>query len=380
MSFCGWFDTEFTEGLKSLAIWGLKSPLTHTINATTNRKRDSPLPLCYSNNTTFIHSIIFSSTSLSLSVLSFRQINKHLMGKKMKLPFLSKTLSDTKPSPSPWQWPTCGHIKTLSFREASGSAAAQDNIFKTVNSAYLIDMTVAAETPHSRFTNSSAESSGSFSTMSEESGSDQIEMVIRGLRSERLFFEPGESNSILAEANKISISSGTCNRTITSSRRRRSKSFGGGNNLVPYNESVVLSMESKDPFVDFRRSMEEMIEAHGLKDWESLEELLAWFLRANGKNNHGYIIGAFVDLLVSLSSATFVSTSSSSTQSAAISTPTAAAAAATSSTSFSSSTISPSSPLSLPSSSSLTTPCVSSLDQGGDDDDDDDENSNILSS
>jgi hypothetical protein len=27
---------------------------------------------------------------------------------------------------------------------------------------------------------------------------------------------------------------------------------------------------------------------------------LSWYLRVNGKNNHGFIIGAFVDLLISL--------------------------------------------------------------------------------
>ncbi|GMH23155.1 hypothetical protein Nepgr_024998 [Nepenthes gracilis] len=253
--------------------------------------------------------------------------------RKMKLPFLSKTLSEQKPPPYPWQWPSCGHTKTLSFR----AAAATEDVESAVDNR-------AAETPHSCFTNSSAESSGSFSTMSEESGSEQIETVIRGLRSERLFFEPGESNSILEEANKAS-------------------------NLVPFKESVVVSMESKDPFVDFRKSMEEMIDAFVLKDWDCLEELLGWYLRVNGKNNHGYIISAFADLLVSLSSTSFIS-SSSSTSSSSYSSASAAAVAETSAAAASSS--SPSSPLSLPSSSSsFTTPCLSSLDQGGDDDDED---------
>lgn len=69
----------------------------------------------------------------------------------------------------------------------------------------------------------------------------------------------------------------------------------------PFKESLVLSMESQDPYLDFKTSMEEMVEAHGLnKDWEGLEELLCWFLKVNGKSNHGYIVGAFVDLLVGL--------------------------------------------------------------------------------
>ncbi|XWS56049.1 hypothetical protein CRYUN_Cryun09bG0053300 [Craigia yunnanensis] len=100
-------------------------------------------------------------------------------------------------------------------------------------------------------------------------------------------------------------------------------------------------MESQDPYVDFRKSM---VEAHGLKDWEGLEELLCWYLRANGKGNHGYIVGAFVDLLVGLAiSSTCIPSCSNCSHS-------------------------PSSPLSFYTSSSsssedssTTTPCVSSL-------------------
>ncbi|XP_043691577.1 transcription repressor OFP13-like [Telopea speciosissima] len=172
-------------------------------------------------------------------------------------------------SSSSWPWPSCKQPKTLSFR-------ADDNMFKTVNSVY-IDAGEVVTTPESWFTNSSE--SASFSTVSEESGGEWVETMIRGLRSERLFFEPGgESNSILEEANKV----------------------GGG---FPFKESLVLAMDSKDPYVDFRTSMEEMVEAHGLKDWECLEELLSWYLRVNGKKAHGFIVGAFVDLLVGLAAA-----------------------------------------------------------------------------
>lgn len=127
------------------------------------------------------------------------------------------------------------------------------------------------ETTESSFTKlSEAESS---STISEDCGGDPLERMIRGLRSERLFFKPGETSSILEEAKE---------------------------DCFPFKDSMVLSMESQDPHVDFRKSMEEMVEAHGVKDWEGFEELLCWYLRVNGKSNHGYIIGAFVDLLVGL--------------------------------------------------------------------------------
>ncbi|XP_059665882.1 transcription repressor OFP13 [Cornus florida] len=180
------------------------------------------------------------------------------MGKKMKLPFLSKN----KETGHPWQWHSCKHPKTLSFR-------AGDNMFKTVNSVFF-----DPEMPESSwFTNSSE--SPSFSTESEESAGESLEVIIRGVQSDRLFFEPGGTSSILEEA----------------------KASG-----FPFKESVVMAMESDDPYVDFRRSMEEMVESHGLKDWECLEELLGWYLRVNGKMNHGFIVGAFIDLLVGLDS------------------------------------------------------------------------------
>lgn len=79
--------------------------------------------------------------------------------------------------------------------------------------------------------------------------------------------------------------------------------------------TAVVAMDSDDPFWDFRKSMEEMVEAHGMKDWENLEELLNWYLRVNGKINHGFIIAAFVDLLVNLSMVASNSSSNSSSSS-----------------------------------------------------------------
>ncbi|CAA6660620.1 unnamed protein product [Spirodela intermedia] len=42
-------------------------------------------------------------------------------------------------------------------------------------------------------------------------------------------------------------------------------------------------MESKDPYSDFRLSMEEMVTIYGVRDWQCLEELLEWYLRVNGR-------------------------------------------------------------------------------------------------
>ncbi|RDX77771.1 Transcription repressor OFP13, partial [Mucuna pruriens] len=173
--------------------------------------------------------------------------------------FLS--LLKTSNARSSWAWPSCHQPRTLSFRAAANNL--DDVVFKSP---------LAVETSESFFTESPT--SLSFSTASEESrGADPIEAVIRGLRSERLFFEADETSSLF-EAKLTSH--------------------------VPFKNSVVLSLDSRDPYVDFRRSMEEMVETLGVGDWESLEELLCWYLKVNRKSNHGYIVGAFVDLLFGL--------------------------------------------------------------------------------
>ncbi|XP_044461238.1 transcription repressor OFP13-like [Mangifera indica] len=205
--------------------------------------------------------------------------------------------------PTRLQWPSCKNPKTLSFR-----GAGDDDIIKTVNSVFFDPLAHAnegVETPETWFTNSStsARSLSSESALIEEFDGESLEMVVRGARSDRLFFEPGDTSSILEEA--------------------KTEGF-------PFQESVVLAMESEDPYVDFRRSMEEMVETHGLKDWEYLEELLGWYLRVNGKKNHGFIVDAFVDLLVALAS-------NSSSSSAAVDSTSYSSAVS----SFSSSSLSP---------------------------------------
>lgn len=195
------------------------------------------------------------------------------------------------------QWPSCKHPKTLSFRAA---ASVDDDIFKTVNSVFFdpcVDNNgVEVQTPESWFTNSSSSESASFSTESHEDNhvdNESLEIIVREARSERLFFDPGgETSSILEEAKSSSSSSDEAAAASAAAV------------FVPFKESVALAMDSENPYVDFRRSMEEMVETHGLiKDWDCLEELLGWYLRVNGKKNHGFIVDAFVDLLVNLAAA-----------------------------------------------------------------------------
>ncbi|XP_039161306.1 transcription repressor OFP16-like [Eucalyptus grandis] len=71
-------------------------------------------------------------------------------------------------------------------------------------------------------------------------------------------------------------------------------------------DSVAVPTYSPDPYADFRRSMQEMVEARQLfdvkSDWDLLHELLLCYLALNPKSTHKFIVGAFADLLVSLMS------------------------------------------------------------------------------
>ncbi|KVI09639.1 transcription repressor OFP13-like [Cynara cardunculus var. scolymus] len=183
-----------------------------------------------------------------------------------------------------WLWPSCKHPKTRSFRLTTRDSSMSIH----PNKESLPEADVELTTPDSCFTNSSE--SASISTESEkyfdnnECSSSSVETIVRGARSERLFFQPDATSSIL----ETQGSGRQCTRVET----------GGG---LPYKESVVMEMESDNPYGDFKKSMEEMVESHGLKDWDCLEELLRWYLRMNGKNNHEVIVGAFVDLLSGIS-------------------------------------------------------------------------------
>lgn len=102
-------------------------------------------------------------------------------------------------------------------------------------------------------------------------------MIIRdGRSSDRLFFEPGDTSLRILD-------------------KEAGKKLSG-----PFEESVALAVESDDPYMDFKESMQEMVESHGMEEWDHLEELLGWYLKMNAKHNHGFIVGAFVDLLVEM--------------------------------------------------------------------------------
>ncbi|KAG0487464.1 hypothetical protein HPP92_009559 [Vanilla planifolia] len=104
-----------------------------------------------------------------------------------------------------------------------------------------------------------------------------------GPPSDRLFFEPGDaaSSSIMGGEALLWVPVQGASRWRWSRRTRlRFQSFHGGNGGGTWDHGLARPQE------------------------------LVWYLRANGKKTHGFIFGAFVDLLVDLSSSSPFSSSS----------------------------------------------------------------------
>lgn len=117
------------------------------------------------------------------------------------------------------------------------------------------------------------------------------------LASRRFFFSsPGRSNSIVDSSPSHSPSSLSPPESDAEPAVKVGSDAGG----------VAVPTYSPDPYADFRRSMQEMVEARGChdvrSDWEYLQELLLRYLGLNPKNTHKFIVGAFADLIVSLMS------------------------------------------------------------------------------
>ncbi|XP_065004133.1 transcription repressor OFP13-like [Musa acuminata AAA Group] len=134
-------------------------------------------------------------------------------------------------------WPSCKRPRTKSFKK-EGCKGDGSEVHKVTTLSYF-DFSESI-----CFTSSPVAASDSL---------DAPEAVIHGLSSDRLFFEPaGSTSSIVEETDEVG-----------------SASFQG---------STAMVVDSVDPFMDFGESMEKMIRAHGVEDWEWLEEMLVWYL------------------------------------------------------------------------------------------------------
>ncbi|VFQ63885.1 unnamed protein product [Cuscuta campestris] len=213
-----------------------------------------------------------------------------------------KNREKSEPVASSWQWNSCAAPgKTLSSRyDAAAAAAPGEGMFKTANSGYQDPSSEGAGTPESWFTHSASESAD-FSTES-----DDERIIITGVRSDRLFFDRSGTSSAIQENPKKQ----------RPEKEEQGKNRAGkkpGVSPAPFEKGVAVAMDSGDPYSDFKKSMEEMVASNGI---ESLQELLGWYLKMNEKENHGYIVRAFMDLLIGISSSSSSCSSSISANSA----------------------------------------------------------------
>ncbi|KMZ70665.1 hypothetical protein ZOSMA_196G00140 [Zostera marina] len=135
-----------------------------------------------------------------------------------------------------------------------------------------------------RRTSFSSESSSSDSWFSDvminkeysTSDSEDDEVFVRGLmtlRETRFFFDPvGKTKSI--------------------------------SNEFPFKGNHVEVLDSKNPYMDFKISMADVVASHGgpilTEDWSFLRELLDWYLKVNTEKSHPIIVDAFSDLLLEI--------------------------------------------------------------------------------
>ncbi|KAH6826075.1 hypothetical protein C2S53_001512 [Perilla frutescens var. hirtella] len=135
----------------------------------------------------------------------------------------------------------------------------------------------------------------SSSSSSSDDDNDSAPDIATLFASRRFFFSsPGRSNSIIDSSSLASTSS--------------SASLNQPDNDAVSGGTIAVPTYSPDPFIDFRRSMQEMVEAREIHDvqqnWDYLHELLMCYLSLNPKSTHKFIVGAFADLLVTLMTST----------------------------------------------------------------------------
>ncbi|XP_010522296.1 PREDICTED: transcription repressor OFP16 [Tarenaya hassleriana] len=139
--------------------------------------------------------------------------------------------------------------------------------------------------------------------------------------SRRFFFSsPGPSKAITDSPGDLSLIYDNATTTITTAKNNENESYETATaltatttassvpRLLSGGAAVMQHVHSPDPYRDFRRSMQEMIDAMDGRDdadvamerYELLHELLQSYLSLNQRDTHEFIIQAFSDILVSL--------------------------------------------------------------------------------
>ncbi|KAL2932516.1 Transcription repressor OFP14 [Bienertia sinuspersici] len=131
--------------------------------------------------------------------------------------------------------------------------------------------------------------------------------------SHRFFISPASSSSLIEEAQLIGVGTsvsdletGSTSASTMDTRAPPLNYIKDDTSAIPegIEDCIALLRVSPSPYEDFRRSMQEMLDAkinsNQRVDWDFLEELLFCYLRLNEKKQYRYILSAFVDLVVVL--------------------------------------------------------------------------------
>ncbi|ESQ51800.1 hypothetical protein EUTSA_v10017153mg [Eutrema salsugineum] len=173
-----------------------------------------------------------------------------------------------------------------------------------------------ADLPSSSTTTTATTSS---STATSSTESENHDILSAAFASRRFFFSsPGRSNAITdsPETRSRELSDNYENATTSRKKKKNYDATSVNNNnttrLLSGGTAVKQHVYSPDPLTDFRRSMQEMIDAaivdgelsHPDDDdddgYDFLNELLLSYLSLNPTDTHKFVIRAFSDILVSL--------------------------------------------------------------------------------
>ncbi|KAJ4891448.1 Transcription repressor OFP16 [Raphanus sativus] len=152
----------------------------------------------------------------------------------------------------------------------------------------------------------------SSATSSYESESHDISPELSAAFASRRFFfsSPGRSNAITdsPETRSRDLSDNSDTATINPTKKKSYDTTVNTTRLLTGGSAVKQHVYSPDPLTDFRRSMQEMIDAaidagdlsHPDDGYDYLNELLLSYLALNPTDMHKFIIRAFSDTMVSL--------------------------------------------------------------------------------
>jgi uncharacterized protein (TIGR01568 family) len=216
-----------------------------------------------------------SSIFIPIAIIADTLQSPCLISSRGKMPTIFwKNILKCLPTITPSSHPLPSELQEHSdplLSSATAAAPTTSVMIKNFNSLYDLS---SASTSKSLSTPSTNSSSSSYSDPDTDSTPDFATIIA----SQRFFSSsPGRSNSIIESMQELH---------------------------TPVSGGVAIKKYSLDPYIDFKNSMQEMIEARGIRDvranWDYLHELISCYLKLNPKNTHKFIISAFADIIVCL--------------------------------------------------------------------------------